>query len=49
MAGVILRAPEIFVKSHSLTRSSFLRMMSGSASTGTPGEGAGKGGGAGGR
>merc|ERR1711944_47157 len=48
MAAISLRLPEIIVKSNSLNKIPFHRMMSGSASIGTPGEGAGKGGGTGG-
>ena len=49
MAAISLRLPEIIVKSNSLNKIPFHRMMSGSASIGTPGEGAGKGGGTGGK
>ena len=49
MANVIARVPEALLRSQSFTRTPFIRMMSGSAAVGTPGEGAGKGGGAGGK
>ena len=49
MAIVLCQAPAIITKTPGLTRSiSILRMMSGTTATGTPGEGAGKGGGTGG-
>ena len=45
MASVITRVPGILPKSRSIY---FVRMMSDTAAVGTPGEGAGKGGGTGG-
>ena len=48
MALVITRFSEILIRSQNIPRTSVLRMMSGTAAVGTPGEGAGKGGGAGG-
>ena len=50
MAAVITRLPGILTKTKGLTRTiSSARMMSETAAVGTPGEGAGKGGGAGGK
>ena len=48
MASLTTRFPRILTESQRLNRYSFHRMMSGTAAVGTPGEGAGKGGGAGG-
>ena len=48
MALVITRFSEILIRSQNIPRTSVVRMMSGTAAVGTPGEGAGKGGGAGG-
>merc|ERR1739845_91277 len=48
MALVITRFSKISIGSQYIPRTSVLRMMSGTAAVGTPGEGAGKGGGAGG-
>ena len=48
MAAITTRFPRILIESQRLNRYSTCRMMSGSAAVGTPGEGAGKGGGSGG-
>ena len=48
MAPVITRLSKILVRPKNIPQINYLRMMSGSAAVGTPGEGAGKGGGAGG-
>merc|ERR1711874_305890 len=48
MAPGIIRLSKILVRSKNIPQINYLRMMSGSAAVGTPGEGAGKGGGAGG-
>jgi len=48
MATIATRLPRILSESQSFNRYSLHRMMSGTAAVGTPGEGAGKGGGAGG-
>ena len=50
MAAAVTGVTGILTKPQGLTRSiSLVRMMSGTAATGTPGEGAGKGGGTGGK
>ena len=48
MASLTIRFPRILTESQRLNRYTLHRMMSGTAAVGTPGEGAGKGGGAGG-
>ena len=48
MAAITTRFSRILIESQRLNRYSTCRMMSGSAAVGTPGEGAGKGGGSGG-
>ena len=48
MASLTIRFPRILTESQRLNSYSLHRMMSGTAAVGTPGEGAGKGGGAGG-
>ena len=49
MATIATRLPRVLSESQSFNRYSLHRMMSGTAAVGTPGEGAGKGGGAGGK
>merc|ERR1711963_1273174 len=48
MAAIATRFPRILIESQRLNKFSTCKMMSGSAAVGTPGEGAGKGGGSGG-
>ena len=49
MAAIGTRLPRILFESQGFNRSSIHKMMSGTTAVGTPGEGAGKGGGAGGK
>ena len=49
MATIATRFPRILIESQRLNKYSTCKMMSGSAAVGTPGEGAGKGGGSGGK
>jgi len=48
MAPIATRFPRVLIESQRFNRYSSYKMMSGTAATGTPGEGAGKGGGSGG-
>ena len=49
MAAITTKFPRILIESQRLNKYSTCKMMSGSAAVGTPGEGAGKGGGSGGK
>ena len=49
MATIATRFPRVLIESQRFNRYSSYKMMSGTAATGTPGEGAGKGGGSGGK